>query len=165
MAADLKKLLSERILVIDGATGTEIAKLRLSAADFGGERCEGCCENLCLAKPQAVGGVHESYLAAGADIVETCTFGATSVVLAEYGLESKVRDINIAAAKIAKTAADKFSTQQKPRYVAGSVGPGTKTVFVTKSISFADMRAAYLEQMKALAEGGVDIFLIETAQD
>ena len=163
--ATFKKLIEERILVIDGATGTELAKLGLGAQDFGGERYEGCCENLCLTKPSAITTVHESYLAAGADIVETCTFGATRVVMAEYGLEDKVREINIAAAKLARRAAVKFSTTQKPRFVAGSIGPGTKTIFVTKSINFAEMRAAYLEQTLALAEGGADFFLIETAQD
>lgn len=161
----LKSLLKNRILVIDGATGTELAALKLSPADFGGPQFDGCNENLNLTRPDAVAAVHESYLAAGADIIETNTFGATSVVLAEYGLAGKTAEINIAAAKLAKKCAKKFSTPDKPRFVAGSMGPTTKAVFVTGGITMADMQAAYRVQADALLKGGVDILLLETQQD
>jgi len=161
----LKELLLNKILVVDGAMGTELAKLGLTAQDYGGARYEGCGEYLCVSKPEAVCSVHDSYLQAGADIIETCSFGATSVMLREFGLESKARDINTAAARAARRSADKFSTNAKPRFVAGSMGPTSKSLFVSGGISFDELRSAYYEQALGLADGGVDLFLIETATD
>ncbi|MDD4005002.1 MAG: homocysteine S-methyltransferase family protein, partial [Elusimicrobiaceae bacterium] len=162
---DPSALLKTRILVIDGATGTELAALNLKPADFGGAQYDGCNEHLNLTLPAAVAGVHDSYLAAGADIIETNTFGATSVVLAEYGLQDKAREINVAAARLARASAEKFSTPEKPRFVAGSLGPTTKALFVTGGITYDEMLQSYRAQAGALLEGGADLLLLETQQD
>ena len=125
----LKRLLDERVLVIDGAMGTALQDLQLSAADFGGPDLEGCNENLNLTRPDVVRGVHRGYLEAGADILETNTFGGTPIVLAEYGLQDKAVEINREAARLAREEADKLT--DKPRFVAGSMGPTTKAISVT----------------------------------
>ena len=118
-----------------------------------------------LTRPEAITRIHQSYLDAGADILETNTFGATSVVLAEYNLAHEARRINREAAQLARKAADAASTEEKPRFVAGSMGPTTKSISVTGGINFDELAAAYQEQAIGLIEGGVDVLLLETAQD
>ena len=162
---ELRALLQKRILVLDGAMGTAIQAEDLKAEDFGGPALEGCNENLVLTRPDVISKVHESYLAAGADILETNTFGAMRHVLAEYGLQDQVAEVNRAAAALALAAAKKFSTPEKPRFVAGAMGPGTKTISVTGGITFDQVRAHYEEQALVLLESGVDLLLLETQQD
>ncbi|WP_170086784.1 methionine synthase [Kyrpidia spormannii] len=161
----LERRLKEAILVLDGAMGTMIQQQGLTAADFGGEAQEGCNEVLNLTRPDVITSIHEAYLEAGADIIETNTFGATRVVLAEYGLEGKAYAINRTAAELARRAADGYSTPDRPRFVAGAMGPTTKTLSVTGGIDFDTLAAAYAEQAKGLLDGGVDLLLVETAQD
>ena len=161
----LKSLTKERILVLDGAMGTAIQELDPSPDDFGGVEYEGCNENLILTRPELIEGIHQRYLDAGADILETNTFGATSVVLAEYGLEAEARRINQDAARLARYLADAASTPEKPRFVAGSMGPTTKSISVTGGIDFDQLVEAYREQALGLIEGGVDVLLLETVQD
>src|SRR5213593_1472180 len=161
----LRALLAERILVLDGATGTYLQGRDLGPADFGGEAYEGCNEHLVLTRPDVVREMHEGYLAAGADIVETNTFGGTRIPLAEYGLAHKVREINATAARLAREACAKFETPDRPRFVAGSMGPGTKTISVTGGITFDEVAAAFAEQTVGLVEGGADVLFLETQQD
>ena len=161
----LKSLLGQRILVIDGAMGTSIQSWDLGPDDFGGAQYEGCNEYLVLVRPDVIAAIHQGYLDAGADILETDTFGATSVVLAEYGLQHEARRINREAAGLARRLADAASTPDKPRFVAGSMGPTTKTISVTGGISFDELAAGYHEQAAGLMEGGADILLLETSQD
>ena len=161
----LKSLLRERIVVLDGAMGTAIQGRNLGPADFGGAEFEGCNEYLTLTRPEVIVDIHRSYLEAGADLVETNTFGATSVVLAEYELAGEARRINRVAAQLAREAAAAVSTPEKPRFVAGSLGPTTKTISVTGGISFDELAAAYREQALGLVEGGADLLLLETTQD
>lgn len=161
----IKALLRERILVMDGAMGTMIQGKNLTDADFGGAEYEGCNEYLNLTRPDVIQSIHETYYAAGADIVETNTFGGTGIVLAEYGLQDKVLEINRAGAQIAKKAAEKFSTPEKPRLVAASMGPTTKAITVTGGVTFDQLVEAFALQTKGLIEGGVDLLLLETAQD
>ncbi|HET6466506.1 MAG TPA: methionine synthase [Nitrospiria bacterium] len=161
----LKHILSQRILVIDGAMGTQIQNRNLAAKDFGGPLLEGCNENLNLTRPDVIQSIHEAYLEAGADIVETNTFGGTSIVLAEYGLQDKVLEINRAGARLARAAADRFSTPDRPRLVAGAMGPTTKTLLVTGGVTFDQLTESFYLQTKGLIEGGADLLLLETAQD
>src|SRR6186713_1041638 len=161
----LDKAIAERILVLDGATGTALQALDLTAADFGGPELEGCNENLVLSRPDAIQTVHRGYLEAGADLIETDSFGGTRIVLAEYGLQDKVYEINHAAARLAREMADAYSTPDKPRFVAGSMGPGTRTISITENVTFDEVRGAYHDQTVALAEGGADILFLETQQD
>ncbi len=161
----LKALLQQRILVLDGAMGTAIQAQNLGPADFGGPELDGCNEHLNLTRPEIIRAIHRSYFDAGADLVETNTFGATSVVLAEYDLASEARRINRAAAELARQAAAACSTPQRPRFVAGSIGPTTKTISVTGGITFDELAAAYCEQALGLIEGGADLLLLETTQD
>jgi len=161
----LTALLAERILVLDGATGTYIQGRDLEARDFGGPEYEGCNEHLVLTRPDVIRDMHEGYLAAGADLIETDTFGATRVVLAEYGLQDEVREINATAARLAREACARFETPERPRFVAGSMGPGTKTISVTRTITFEEVIAGYAEQTRALVEGGVDVLFLETQND
>ncbi len=163
--AALRAALEERILVLDGAMGTAIQAVDLTAADFGGASLEGCNEHLVLTRPDVIEIIHRDYINAGADIIETDTFGGTRVVLAEYGLQDKVYEINFAAAQLARKAADAASTAKRPRFVAGSMGPGTKTISVTGGITFDEVQAAYTEQTIGLVEGGVDVLYLETQQD
>ncbi|NKE69736.1 methionine synthase [Nitrospiraceae bacterium HYJII51-Mn-bac16s-1-B09] len=145
--------------------GTMIQARNLTAADFGGPELEGCNENLNLTRPDVIQSIHEAYYAAGADIVETNTFGGTGIVLAEYGLQDKVLEINRAGAQVAKAAAKKYSTPAKPRLVAASMGPTTKAITVTGGVTFDQLVEAFALQTKGLIEGGVDLLLLETAQD
>ncbi len=155
----------ERVLVLDGAMGTAIQGKSLTAADFGGPDLEGCNEHLVVTRPDVVTAIHEAYLAAGCDILETDTFGATPLVLAEYGLEHEAQRLNHEAARLARAAADRYSTPDRPRFVAGSMGPTTKAISVTGGVTFEDLIEHFHVQAKGLHEGGVDYFLLETCQD
>ena len=161
----LRALLSERVLVLDGAMGTMLQQCDLTAADFGGAALEGCNENLVRTRPDVVLDIHRKYFAAGSDIVETNSFGSAPIVLAEYGLAHDAHLLNVLAAKLARQAADEFSSPGKPRFVAGSVGPTTKAITVTGGVTFEGLREAYYIQAKGLVEGGVDLLLVETCQD
>jgi 5-methyltetrahydrofolate--homocysteine methyltransferase len=161
----LRELLSERILVLDGAMGTMLQQRHLTAADFGGVALEGCNENLVRTRPDLVLDIHRKYFEAGSDIVETNSFGGAPIVLAEYGLAADARELNKRAAELARQVADKLSTVAKPRFVAGSMGPTTKAITVTGGVTFAALREAYYIQARGLVEGGVDFLLIETSQD
>ncbi|MFL0742257.1 MAG: methionine synthase [Prochlorococcus sp.] len=152
------------VLVFDGATGTSLQKLELNADDFGGVELEGCNENLVLTRPDAVQEVHRQFLEAGCDVIETNSFGAASIVLAEYGLEDFAFEINKKSALLAKEMAIKFSTAEQPRFVAGSIGPTTKLPTLGH-IDFDSMRESYQEQAEGLLAGDVDLFIIETCQD
>lgn len=157
--------LAKRILVLDGAMGTRLQNAELNASDFGGEALEGCNENLVLTRPDLIQQIHEEYLASGADIVETNTFGGTPLVLAEYGLEEKTYLLNKRAAEIARAACAKFDREDKPRFVAGSIGPTTKAISVTGGVEFWELVEHFEQQAEALFDGGADYFLIETCQD
>ncbi len=163
--AALLAALEKRILVLDGAMGTMLQRESLTAADFGGEALEGCNEHLVLSRPDVIAKIHRQYLEAGADIIETNSFGSTSIVLAEYGLADQAREISRAAARLARQAADAASTPEQPRFVAGSMGPTTRAISVTGGVSFAELRQTFYEQARALMEGGADLLLIETCQD
>jgi 5-methyltetrahydrofolate--homocysteine methyltransferase len=160
--ADFLKTVAERVVVYDGAMGTNIQFRNPSVDDYWGK--EGCNELLVLSRPDIIRDIHADFLRVGCDVVETDTFGATRIVLAEYQLEDKVAEINIAAVKVAREAAQQFSTPAKPRFVAGSIGPTTKLPSLSH-IGFDAMAAAFEEQARALIEGGVDVLLIETSQD
>ncbi|MGH9540462.1 MAG: homocysteine S-methyltransferase family protein, partial [Terriglobales bacterium] len=164
-AQALRAALEERILVLDGAMGTMIQQRQLTAADFGGEAYEGCNELLVETRPDVIAAIHREYLQAGADIIETDTFGATNVVLAEYGRAEAARELNLAAARLARSVADELSTDARPRFVAGAMGPTTKAISVTGGITFTALVEAFYEQALALAEGGADLLLVETCQD
>ncbi|GIP48859.1 methionine synthase [Paenibacillus sp. J53TS2] len=161
----LLERMKERILILDGAMGTMIQQEDLTPADFGGEELDGCNEMLVLTRPDVIRGIHEKYLEAGADLIETNTFGATSVVLAEYDIPQRAREINLAAAKLAIEAAEKYSTPEQPRYVVGILGPTTKTLSVTGGVTFDELTGSYAEQASALIEAGVDALMLETSQD
>ena len=162
---ELKSALGQRLLVIDGAMGTAIQTRNLGPDDFGGAGYEGCNEYLTVTRPDVIEDIHRSYLDAGADIIETNTFGSTPVVLAEYELAHEARRLNREAAAIARRAADAASTHGKPRFVAGSMGPTTKTISVTGGITFEELAGDYHIQAAGLIEGGVDLLLLETSQD
>ncbi|HEX2661466.1 MAG TPA: methionine synthase [Candidatus Acidoferrum sp.] len=161
----LRELLSQRILVLDGAMGTMLQQRNLSAADFGGPELEGCNENLVRTRPEVVLDIHRKYLEAGSDIIETNSFGGTTIVLAEYGLAADAHLLNKRSSELARKMADEFSTPQKPRFVAGSMGPTTKAITVTGGVTFQGLQEAYYTQAKGLVEGGVDLLLVETCQD
>src|ERR1035437_8773415 len=161
----LTDILERRVLVLDGAMGTMLQQCGLTAADFGGPELEGCNENLVLTRPDVTLGVHRAYLEAGADMVETNSFGGAPIVLAEYGLAGRAYEINFTAAKLARQAAAEFSTTARPRFVAGSMGPTTKAITVTGGVTFPQLVENFYQQAKALAAGGADILLVETCQD
>lgn len=178
--AALPQLLQQRIAIIDGAMGTMIQRYKLSEADFRGERfaehrkdLKGNNDLLVLTRPDVIGEIHGAYLAAGADIIETNTFGATSVAQEDYGLEHIAREMNVAAARIAKEAALAHATPQRPRFVAGALGPTPRTASISpdvndpgaRNVDFDTLRAAYREQAEGLLEGGCDLFLVETIFD
>ena len=179
---EIQQLIKERILVLDGAMGTMIQQYDLSEEDFRGERfrkipgqLKGNNDFLCLTRPDVIEEIHRKYLEAGADIIETNTFSSTRVAMADYHVEEYCREINLAAARLARRLADEYTgrTPEKPRFVAGSVGPTNKTCSMSpdvndpgfRAISFDQLRAAYREQMEALLEGGVDTLLVETIFD
>ncbi len=157
--------LKSRIVVLDGAMGTVLQQKSLTAEDFGGPALEGCNENLVATRPDVILDVHRAYFEAGADIVETDTFGGTPIVLAEYGLQDRAAELNRRAAELARQAAEEFSKPGRPRWVAGSIGPTTKAISVTGGVTFDELRQTFYVQAKALVEGGVDVLLIETCQD
>ena len=155
---------SRPVLVFDGATGTSLQQMELSAEDFGGAALEGCNEMLVVTRPDAVQAVHRQFLEVGADVIETDTFGAASIVLAEYGLEDQAFALNQRAAELARDMADQFSTAEQPRFVAGSIGPTTKLPTLGH-IDFDTMKASFHEQAAGLLAGDVDLFIVETCQD
>jgi 5-methyltetrahydrofolate--homocysteine methyltransferase len=152
------------VLVFDGATGTSLQQMDLSADDFGGPALEGCNEYLVFTRPDAVQAVHRQFLEVGADVIETDTFGATSLVLAEYDIADQAYAINKRAAELAREMADAWSTPQKPRFVAGSMGPTTKLPTLGH-VDFDTMKASFAEQAEGLLAGDVDLFIVETCQD
>jgi 5-methyltetrahydrofolate--homocysteine methyltransferase len=177
---ELQQLLAQRILILDGAMGTMIQRLRLGEADYRGERfvdhpkdLKNNGELLSLTRPDVIRDIHEGYLAAGADIIETNTFGATRIAQDDYGLGDLVSEMNFASARIAREAADKFTAPGRPRFVAGALGPTPKTASISpdvndpgaRNVDFEQLRASYYEQVEALVRGGVDILLIETIFD
>ncbi|MGA2834973.1 MAG: methionine synthase [Acidimicrobiales bacterium] len=155
---------SERVVIFDGAMGTNLQMAELTADDFGGPELEGCNELLVVTRPDVVEQVHRSFYAVGCDVVETDTFGAFAPVLAEYGQGHRVRELNLAAVALARRAADEHSTPDRPRWVAGSIGPGTKFPTLGQT-RYADLRDAYEEQADALIEGGADLIIVETVFD
>ncbi len=157
-------IVHDRIVFFDGAMGSNLQLLDLSADDFGGETLEGCNEALVLHSPASVAKIHDSFLAVGCDVIETNTFGAFSVVLSEYGLQDQTYEINKKAAELARDVAKDYSTKEKPRFVAGSLGPGTKLPSLGQ-ISFDEIVSAYEEQCQGLIDGGVDLLLFETMFD
>ncbi len=161
----LLESLEERILVLDGATGTGLEGARLGAEDFGGPELEGCYEALVLHRPDAVLALHRSYLEAGADVIETDTFGGTPLVLAEYGLEGRTLEINRRAAELARQAAAGYDRPGRLRFVCGSMGPTTKAISVTGGVTFRALADHYRRQALGLMAGGADYLLLETCQD
>ena len=161
--------LARRVLVFDGAMGTSIQRHEPTATDYGGKSLEGCNDHLVLTRPDIVGGIHESFLAVGCDVVETCTFQSTPHRLREWGIEHKTRELNVAAARLARAACEKYATPERPRFVAGSIGPtgmlpsGNDPVL--SNITFGELAETYYLQAKYLVEGGVGVLLVETAQD
>jgi 5-methyltetrahydrofolate--homocysteine methyltransferase len=178
--AALAVLMAQRIVIIDGAMGTMIQRFKLTEADFRGERfkahpkdLKGNNELLQFTRPDVLLDIHASYLAAGADIIETNTFGATSIAQEDYGLADVAREMNVAAARIARKAVDAVSTPEHPRFVAGALGPTPRTASISpdvndpgaRNVDFEQLRAAYYEQADGLLEGGCDLFLVETIFD
>ncbi|MBM7649538.1 5-methyltetrahydrofolate--homocysteine methyltransferase [Bacillus ectoiniformans] len=161
----IEKELKKRILILDGAMGTMLQQADLTAEDFGGEEFEGCNEYLNLTAPHVIEWIHRSYLEAGADIIETNSFGGTPFVLDEYDLGDQAYEINRKSAELARKCADEFSTPDQPRYVAGAIGPTTKTLSVTGGIDFETLCQNFEVQARALIEGGCDLLLMETSQD
>jgi 5-methyltetrahydrofolate--homocysteine methyltransferase len=176
----LRSAAEQRILLLDGAMGSMIQQYELEEKDFRGERfarhpkdLKGNNELLCLTRPDVVLAIHRAYLDAGSDILETNTFGATSIAQADYGTEALAYELNVAAAQLARRAADEFSTPERPRFVAGAIGPTNRTASISpdvnnpgfRAVSFDDLEAAYYEQVRGLADGGCDIFLVETIFD
>ncbi|MEP6989807.1 MAG: homocysteine S-methyltransferase family protein, partial [bacterium] len=161
--------LDSRVLVYDGAMGTNIQRHNPTPEDFGGKALEGCNDNLVLTRPDIIQSIHESFLAVGCDVVETCTFQSTPHRLREWGLEDKTRELNVKAAQLARAACDKFATPERPRFVAGSIGPTgmlpSSSDPALGNITFEALAETYYWQAKYLAEGGVDVLLVETAQD
>jgi 5-methyltetrahydrofolate--homocysteine methyltransferase len=179
-AKALPGILQQRIVVLDGAMGTMIQRYKLGEADYRGTRfadhgkdLKGNNELLQFTRPDVISEIHEQYLAAGADIIETNTFGATSVAQEDYGLAHVAREMNVAAARLARAACDKFSTPERPRLVAGALGPTPRTASISpdvndpgaRNVDFESLRAAYYEQASGLLEGGADLFLVETIFD
>jgi len=176
----LPALLAQRILILDGAMGTMIQRFKLTEADYRGERfrdhpkdLKNNSDLLVLTRPDVIRDIHEGYLAAGADIIETNTFGANTIAQDDYGLGHLAKEMNVAAARLAREAADKFSTPDKPRFVAGALGPTPRTASISpdvndpgaRNVDFEALRAAYYEQVEGLVEGGVDLLLVETIFD
>src|SRR5260370_1106783 len=152
----------ERVVIYDGAMGTNIQKRNPTLDDYWGK--ENCSEVLVLSRPDIIRNIHASFFNVGCDIVETNTFGATRIVLGEFGLQDRVTEINLTAVKLAKEVAQQFATSERPRFVAGSIGPTTKLPSLGH-ISFDDMAARYEGEARALAEHGVDVLMVATAQE
>jgi 5-methyltetrahydrofolate--homocysteine methyltransferase len=179
-AKELPTLLAQRIAILDGAMGTMIQRFKLDEAQYRGERfkdfhkdVKGNNELLSLTRPDVIRDIHERYLAAGADLIETNTFGATTIAQTDYDMADLAYEMNVASARIAREACDKYSTPDKPRFVAGAVGPTPKTASISpdvndpgaRNVNFEELRAAYYEQVKGLVEGGSDVLLVETIFD
>lgn len=179
-AAALPGLLAERIVILDGAMGTMIQRYKLDEAAYRGERFKdhpkdlrGNGDLLQLTRPDVIAEIHDRYLAAGADIIETNTFGATSIAQEDYGLGEFAREMNVAGARLARAACDRAGTADKPRFVAGALGPTPRTASISpdvndpaaRNVDFDQLRAAYFEQASGLLEGGCDLFLVETVFD
>ena len=179
-AKALPEILAQRIAILDGAMGTMIQRFKLSEADYRGERfkdfhkdVKGNNELLSLTRPDVIRDIHEGYLAAGADLIETNTFGATTVAQEDYNMADLAIEMNRASAALARAACDKFSTPDKPRYAVGALGPTPKTASISpdvndpgaRNVDFETLRKAYYEQTQALVEGGVDVLLVETIFD
>jgi 5-methyltetrahydrofolate--homocysteine methyltransferase len=179
-AQALPAILKNRIAILDGAMGTMIQRFKLDEAAYRGERfkdfpkdVKGNNELLSLTRPDVIRDIHESYLAAGADLVETNTFGATTIAQDDYDMAHLAREMNLESARIARAACDKYSTPEKPRFVCGALGPTPKTASISpdvndaslRNVTFEQLRAAYLEQIEALVEGGSDVLLVETIFD
>ena len=179
-AANLPATLAQRIMILDGAMGTMVQRFKLTEEQFRGERfkdfpkdVKGNNELLSLTRPDVIADIHEKYLAAGADMIETNTFGATAVAQADYDMAHLAREMNVASARIARAACDKYSTPDRPRYVVGALGPTPKTASISpdvndpgaRNVNFEELRAAYYEQVEGLVEGGADVLLVETIFD
>ena len=179
-AQQLPAILGQRIAILDGAMGTMIQRFKLTEAQYRGDRfkdfhkdVKGNNELLSLTRPDVIADIHERYLAAGADLIETNTFGATTIAQADYDMADLAYEMNLASARIARAACDKYSTPDKPRFVAGAVGPTPKTASISpdvndagaRNVNFEELRAAYYDQVKALVEGGSDVLLVETIFD
>jgi 5-methyltetrahydrofolate--homocysteine methyltransferase len=179
-AQQLPAILEKRIAILDGAMGTMIQRFKLNETQYRGERfadfpkdVKGNNELLSLTRPDVIADIHEGYLAAGCDLIETNTFGATTIAQEDYKMADLAREMNLQSAKIARAACDKFSTPDKPRFVAGALGPTPKTASISpdvndpgvRNVSFEELRAAYYEQVQALVEGGSDVLLVETIFD
>ncbi len=162
--SDFLQALKERIVVFDGAMGTNLQVQNLSVEDYGGPQFEGCPEYLIITKPQAIETVHTGFLDVGCDVIETNTFGGTPVVLAEYGIAEMAYELNLKAAQLARRIASDYSTKEKPRWVAGSIGPGTKLPTLGH-ITYRELKRAYTEQVRGLLDGRVDLLIVETCQD
>jgi len=161
----LDAVLDARVLVLDGAMGTMLQQRQLTADDFGGAGLDGCNEHLVRTRPDVVLDIHRAYLAAGADLISTNSFGGTRLVLAEYGLADDAYELNVTAARLARQAADEFSSSDKPRFVVGAIGPTTKAISVTGGVTFAELVDNFYTQSQALLAGGSDLLLLETCQD
>ena len=179
-AQQLPEILKQRIVILDGAMGTMIQRYKLTEADYRGTRftehhvdVKGNNELLLLTRPDVIREIHEQYLAAGADLIETNTFGATSVAQEDYDMAELAYEMNVVAAQIARAACDQYSTPDKPRFVAGAFGPTPRTASISpdvndpgaRNIDYEQLRAAYYEQGKGLLDGGADVFLVETIFD
>ena len=179
-AAALPDILRQRLVILDGAMGTMIQRFKLTEAQYRGERfadfhrdVKGNNELLSLTRPDVIRDIHEKYLAAGADLIETNTFGATSIAQADYDMAHLAREMNVESAKLARAACDKYSTPEHPRFVAGALGPTPKTASISpdvndpgaRNVDFEALRAAYYEQVEGLVEGGADVLLVETIFD
>jgi 5-methyltetrahydrofolate--homocysteine methyltransferase len=169
MVAEYLRLLEERVLIFDGAMGTQLMALELSAEDFGSSASQGCNEVLVLTRPEIVRSIHDEFLLAGADVVETDSFTASRIKLDEYGLGERTHEINLRAAQIAREACDAVTTPQQPRFVAGSMGPTGMLISSSdptlSNVTYERLRDVYAEQARALVEGGADLLLLETMQD
>ncbi|HVE58094.1 MAG TPA: homocysteine S-methyltransferase family protein, partial [Pyrinomonadaceae bacterium] len=164
MSKNFLDLLKEKIIVFDGAMGSNLQSQDLTIEDWGGANFENCSENLLYTKPEAIEKVHLGFLEVGCDVIETNSFGGSEVVLQEFGIADKTYDVNLKAAQLAKRLANDFSTPNQPRFVAGSIGPGTKLPTLGH-ITYLDLKKAYDEQVRGLFDGGSDLFIVETCQD
>ena len=179
-AQALPELLHQRLVILDGAMGTMIQRFKLTEAQYRGDRfkdfhrdVKGNNELLSLTRPDVIGAIHDQYLSCGADLIETNTFGATSIAQADYDMADQAYEMNVASARLARAACDRASTTEHPRYVAGAIGPTPKTASISpdvndpgaRNITFEQLRAAYLEQTLGLIEGGADVLLVETIFD
>ena len=161
----LEDALATRILILDGAMGTMLQAHHPTSADYGGAGLDGCNENLCQTHPEWILAVHRAYFEAGADFVSTNSFQGSSIVLAELGLEAQAHELNVAAARLARQAADEFTTVSRPRFVAGALGPTTRSITLRGDVTFQQLRDSYYVQARALVDGGVDLLLFETVFD